>query len=118
MRKTEYGNTKEILKYSEFTGVPVTFDTASTAAVAEDGKKVVKAGTIVGGGFLENRSNKGVLAADGTIGAEGVVLYDIDVTDGPKGGSVVVEGYINLAKIPTAPTAAQKEALPRITFMN
>ncbi|MER2154777.1 MAG: hypothetical protein ABS917_11330 [Solibacillus sp.] len=117
MRKTEYGNTKEILKYSEFTGVPVTFDTASTAAVTEDGKKIVKAGTIVGGGFLETRSNKGVLAND-TVGAEGVVLYDIDVTDGPRGGSVVVEGYINLAKIPTAPTAAQKEALPRITFMN
>lgn len=115
MRKTEYTNNKEILKYSDFTGVPVTFDDTGISADAE-GKKIVKAGTIVGGGFLKDRTKKALKSTE-AVAAEGVVLYDVDVTHGPKGGSVVVEGYINLDKIPEAPTQAQEAALKKITFM-
>ena len=65
------------------------------------GRKVVKAGTIYP-------------ANDAT--AKGIVYKDVDVTNGPQPGSVIVEAYILEARLHTAPSAAAKTALTKITF--
>lgn len=47
--------------------------------------------------------------------AEGVLLYDVDVTNGPREGSMIIWGFVDLAK--TSPGAAGITALPNITFL-
>ena len=65
------------------------------------GRKVVKAGTIYP-------------ANDAT--AKGIVYKDVDVTNGPQPGAVIVEAYILEARLHTAPSAEAKTALTKITF--
>lgn len=66
-----------------------------------DGKKIVKAGTILP-------------ANDAT--AKGILYHDVDVTNGPQPGSLIVEGYVLEARLHTAPAATAKTALTKITF--
>ena len=65
------------------------------------GRKIVKAGTVYP-------------ANDGT--AKGIVYKDVDVTNGPQPGSLIVEAYILEARLHTAPSAEAKAALTKITF--
>lgn len=110
-----------ILKYygsGTWNAVPVMVDDTGVTPGA-DGRKIVPAGTFVGGTanpVLANRNEPVSVKNDNT--AEGVLLYSVDVTDGPVGTAMVTEGYIDLSKLPTAPTAAVIAALPKITFMN
>lgn len=67
----------------------------------ERGRKIVKAGTILP-------------ANDST--AEGILFTDVDVTEGPQPGALLVEGYVLEERLPVAPTADAKAALTKITF--
>lgn len=118
VRVTEYGNRKEILKFNDFVGTVVTVSNVGVTAV--EGKKIVKAGTIVGGKskpvllnpgeHVENKNTE-----EKADGAEGILLYDVDVTNGPREGSMVIYGYIDIAKMPDEPV--EEIILPKITFM-
>ena len=59
--------------------------------------------------------------AGGTDGnasaAEGVLLNDVDVTDGPAAGAMILSGYIARGKIPKSPVAETIAALPLIKFI-
>lgn len=123
-----YMSNKEILRVTDhYVGLPVAV--SDEGIVAEDGKKIVKAGTIIGGKsnpVLENTNELVVVkntqgGATGTAGAavdaEGVLLYDVDVTHGPAAGSMVVHGFIKLSKIPEAPVVDAKTALKQIIFV-
>lgn len=66
-----------------------------------DGRKIVPAGTVYP-------------ANDAT--ALGILHDDIDVTNGPQPGSVIVEGWILEARLPVAPAAAAKTAMKEIKF--
>ena len=115
-----YGNIKEVLKYNEFVSTPVSV-TDSGVSADSNGRKIVKAGTIVGGKTNSTLSTVGgdVVEDKNTsvkgVKAEGVLLYDVDVTNGPREGAMVISGFINLAKIPKAPDATV--TLPKIIFM-
>lgn len=100
IRVTNYSNTKEILKYDHYVAEAVVL-TQANATIA-DGKKIVKAGTILP-------------ANDAT--AKGIVLYDVDVTNGDEVGSLVIHGFIDKSKLPTEPDAAAITALPMIKFI-
>lgn len=50
--------------------------------------------------------------------AEGVTINDVDVTQGAQAVGVIVEGYINAARLPVAPTAEAITALKEIKFSN
>lgn len=114
----QYGNKKEILKFNEFVSTVVLVTDVGVSSV--NGKKIVKAGTIIGGkskSVLEN-INEPVEGKNTTVNApdaEGVLLYDVDVTDGPREGSMVIWGFIDLNKIPEAPV--EELDLPMIKFM-
>lgn len=117
VNKKTFGNDKTILLLSGFRALPVVVD--DTGVTAVNGEKIIKAGTIVGGVNGTNLANPTEMvkeqnsATDGAK-AEGVLLHDVDVTNGPGKGSMVIEGYIDLDKIPKAPDTTVD--LPKVTF--
>lgn len=117
--KTDYGTAKQILKFPDhYVSLAVMVSDEGVSTV--DGKKIVPAGTILGGGVLDDKS---VLAVKATStdeegsNAEGVLFNDVDVTHGPAGGALIIHGFINKDKIPTEPTAEEVAALNQITFL-
>lgn len=79
-----------------------TYQISDTGVTADaNGRKVVKSGTV----YPLN---------DAT--AVGIVYTDVDVTNGPQPGSLMVEGYVHEARLPVAPVAAAKTALKEIKF--
>ena len=119
VKTTSYGTEKTILIAPElaFT-IPVQVTNTGITADA-DGKKIIKAGTPIGGStnVLENRNTVLVVANGST--AQGVILHDVDVTAGQENATMVVAGYVDLNKIAAAdqPVADAKAALTKITFM-
>ncbi|NGP60066.1 hypothetical protein FLT15_17480 [Paenibacillus thiaminolyticus] len=113
--QTDYGNKKQILKFPDhYVNVAITVDNVGVTANS-DGKKIVPAGTIMGGGVLADPS---VLAKKSNDeNAEGVLFNDVDVTHGPASGALLIHGFIDLKKLPEAPDAAAVGALKQITFI-
>lgn len=66
-----------------------------------DGKKIVKAGTIL----PENNNT-----------AKGILLEDVDVTSGDAIGSLIEDGFILKDRLPVAPDPQAITALKKITF--
>ena len=84
------------------------------------GKKIIPAGTVVGGvnSFLEDPQAILSIGQDAT--AQGVVEHDIDVTAGNATGTVIIFGFVNTARIPnvTISDDAKKALTGKITFFN
>ncbi|MEK3722303.1 hypothetical protein [Paenibacillus sp. FSL H8-0034] len=118
--ETTYTNTwKQILKFPDhYVTLAVMVDDTGIAANA-DGKKIVPAGTIIGNGILTDLTKKAKKAVTtiGVSNAEGVLFNDVDVTLGPAPGAMLIHGFIDLAKIPTAPAVEEIAALKQITFL-
>lgn len=129
---TSYLSSKEILKFPKhFVAVGVTVSDSGITANS-DGKKIVPAGTIVGGtgganavlanntvAVTEHNTQAGATGTAGAgVDAEGVLLEDVDVTYGSNNGSMVIHGFIGLDSLPSAPCADAVTALKgRIVFM-
>lgn len=73
-------------------------------AVTENGRKLVKAGTPLSGD-LTARETAFVAAADSSAPAVGVLLHDVDVTDGDANGSLLIWGFVNMDRLDTATAA-------------
>lgn len=73
-------------------------------SVTENGRKLVKAGTPLNGD-LTARETAFKAAADTTAPAVGVLLHDVDVTDGDANGSLLIWGFVNLDRLDTATAA-------------
>lgn len=67
----------------------------------ENGKKIVKSGT--------------VFPANGAT-AEGLVLHDTDVSNGPAVGAILTHGYVIESRLPEEVSAEAKTALKLISF--
>lgn len=85
-----------------------------------DGKKIIKAGTPVGNlttDVLLDRTAVLISTNDSTNGAksQGVLVHDVDVTNGNATGTVAFMGVIDLAKTDVIVNSAV--VLPRIIFM-
>jgi hypothetical protein len=102
---------KEILKFPDHAvALAVTVGDAGVVANA-DGKKIVPAGTILGGGFLASETATAVKT--NATGAQGVLF----VTYGPAPGAAIIHGFIDLDKLPEAPAAAAVTELNMIKFI-
>lgn len=115
---TDYGNKKEILKFPDhYVALAVTVD--DTGITAVNGKKIVPAGTIVGNGILtdETKLAKKAVTTGGNSNAEGILLNDVDVTNGPASGAMVIHGFIKLSVLPASPAAEETAALKQIVFI-
>lgn len=120
--ETTYGNPhKTITKFADhYVNLSVTVSDAGVAANA-DGKKIVPAGTILGGGFIASETALAVKATSAgeplASNAEGVLFHDVDVTNGPAPAAVLIHGFVHIDSLPTAPTAEEAAALNMIKFI-
>ncbi len=118
-KETRYTNKKEILKFPDhYVNLAITVSDAGVTANAE-GKKIVPAGTILGGGVLEDDTIDAVKATTttGVSNAEGLLFNDTDVTYGPAPGALLIHGFVDLGKLPVEPTDEEKAALKQVTFI-
>lgn len=82
----------------------VSIQVAKAAGVVEGGKTIVKAGTPLNGD-LTARGTAFVAAADTTAPAVGILLHDVDVTNGPANGTLLIWGFVNLNRVDSATAA-------------
>lgn len=132
--ETTYANSqKSIIKFPDhYVAMPVMLDESAIGLSADsEGKKILPAGTIIGGagstntilgntGILANKNNTAVATtnAHSAADAEGVLMFDVDLTNGDAPGTMLIHGFVNLDKLPEAPIAAAITALAgRITFL-
>lgn len=95
-------------------------------SVTRDGKKIVPAGTPLSGD-LTARGTAFVKAKDATSAgndgkaATGILLHDVDVTNGDNNGTLLIWGFVDLTKLDSATaaliTATRKSEIPNITFL-
>lgn len=89
------------------------------AAVTENGRKIVKAGTPLAGDLTA----RGTAFAKATgSNAVGVLLHDVDVTEGDGNGTLLIWGFVDLNKVDSTTaaliTAEVKTALKGgVTFL-
>lgn len=70
----------------------------TVGTTGEDGRKIVKAGTPLNGD-LTARDTAFVAAKDTSNPAVGVLLHDVDVTDGNANGTLLIWGFVNLNRM-------------------
>lgn len=95
-------------------------------SVTRDGKKIVPAGTPLSGD-LTARGTAFVQAKDATSAgndgkaATGILLHDVDVTNGDNNGTLLIWGFVDLTKLDSTTaaliTATRKSELKNITFL-
>lgn len=119
--KETYGNKNQILFAVEHqVSMGIVVDT--TCGVAENGRKIAKAGTPVTGN-LDERTTAFTPAATttGASNAVGILLHDVDVTDDDNNGTVLLFGFVNTNRIDETTkakiTVEVKAALPMIKFV-
>lgn len=95
---------------------------ANTGVTADsEGRKIIKAGTPVGGttSVLATRNTVLTVTNSSSTGAnaQGVLRHDVDVTAGNANATMIVRGEVDESKCPTIASEA-KEALVHIIFVN
>lgn len=120
--RTSYGNINQILVNTEFqlsVGVVV----SSALGVADGAKSIAKAGTPVTGS-LDARTTPftAAVTASGASNAVGVLLHDVDVTNGNANGTLLIFGFVNTNRLESTVqaliTSEVKTALnAKVTFL-
>ena len=102
-KSQDYSTGKQILVFPDhYVCVAHTFAKDDAAAITEDGRKIIKAGTI----YPTNDAS-----------AKGIVFNDMDVTNGDATGALLIHGFVKTAALTATPAAAAKTALKMIEFM-
>ena len=120
VKSKSYGNEKQILIAPEL-AFSIGCLVGNTGVDADsNGRKIIKAGTPVGGS-TSVLTNRQTVLTKGAENAQGVVLHDVDVTNGDGRATLVIAGYVDLYKVDddvksiiTSATAT----LSRIVFLN
>ena len=107
IQKTSYpNNPKQImLADSQMVSFPVVLANTEVTA-GSDGRKILRAGTPIAGNiearntaFTKAKSSTGGEPSVTTSNAVGILLHDVDVTDGNNNGIVVLFGFVDLEKL-------------------
>lgn len=88
--------------------------------VAENGKKIIKAGTPVGGATSTLVDSTAVLTKVDGATVQGVLLFDVDVTEGNANGALLIWGFVNELRLDTdveVPEAVKEALDGKVTFM-
>lgn len=127
VRRGTFDVGKEILRHKDFTAIPVMLDGTLTvdekSVVLDQGRKIVKAGTLLmgkAGAILEGENTAVVFDSSNLeeLEVEGVLRYDVDITDGEREVSMVIRGEVYEEKLPEALTPEVRAALAtRILFI-
>ena len=119
--KEPYGNKNQMLFAVEHqVSMGIVVDT--TCGVAENGRKIAKAGTPVTGNLDERTTAfTPAVTTTGASNAVGILLHDVDVTDDDNNGTVLLFGFVNTNRIDETTkakiTTEVKAALPMIKFV-
>lgn len=94
---------------------------SNTGVATTNGRKIIPAGTPLGGATsaLEDRTAVLSVTNSASTGAtsQGILRYDVDVTNGNANATLIVMGAVDSSKCPTIdPTV--KTALTDIVFQN
>ena len=122
MPKTFFGNT-EVLHNTPYEAISVLVDKTTTGTVVENGRTILKAGAIlsgVGGSIFEDRTKKVKVETNPSEAAyvDGILLYDVDVTEKDAVASLVYRGTLREDKIGTGTVDANvKNKLSHIQFV-
>ncbi|MCO4605159.1 hypothetical protein MK525_03305 [Streptococcus gallolyticus subsp. gallolyticus] len=122
MSKTFFGNA-EILHNTPYEAISVLVDKTTTGTVVENGRKVLKAGAILSGdgaSIFEDRTKKVKVEANATEATyvDGILLYDVDVTDKDAVATLVYRGTLREDKVNGGTVDANVKAkLPHIQFV-
>lgn len=123
MKHSKIQFNKEILHNLDFEAISVTVDKATTGTEVINNKKILKAGTIISGdgaSIFEDRTKKvKKLTNDATTTyVDGVLLYDVDLTDGDSVGTCVYKGTLREDKVNGGSVEANvKSKLSHIKFV-
>lgn len=115
--KKLFGNA-EIFHNLPYEAISVTVDKSTTGTVTENARTILKAGTLVAGdgaSIFDNRTKKVKANAETP---DGVLLYDVDVTEDDAVASLVYRGTLREDKVNggIVPEGA-KTALKHIQFV-
>lgn len=118
MKSTKYGADKNILIAPELAHT-VGCIVGNTGVEADsEGRKIVKAGTPVGGTVDVLIERQTVLTtcntAENGANAQGLLLHDVDVTEGNANATLIVAGVVDTAKLDVTIVDAAKNALTKI----
>ena len=115
--KKLFGNA-EILHNLPYEAISVTVDKTTTGTVTENARKILKAGTLLAGDGASIFADRSKKVKANTEGPDGVLLYDVDVTEGDATASLVYRGTLREDKVNggTVPEGA-KTALKHIQFV-
>lgn len=112
-----YETPKDILfLLDDYTAITVNVSATGVSAGA-DGRKIVRAGTVIGGGVIADPTTDAVAADGVSVAAEGILYHDVDVTDGVSVGTMIIRGVIDGAKLPAEVTPVQKAQLKNIVII-
>ena len=103
MRKTVLDTSQTQPIYKVDYAVPVTVAKTATVFEVIGNRKIVRAGTIVSSTKNLMEANQGKVLTDNTKG-KGILIADIDITDGDAIGTALVRGIVFAERIPNAPT--------------
>ena len=120
IKKTTYGGPVQIL-FNVQNQMSVGIRVDDAYSVTRDGRKIVPAGTPMSGD-LTARTTSFVKAVDTTNPATGVLLHDVDVTEGDGNGTLLIWGFVDVNKVDSATaaliTATRKTELAgKVTFL-
>ena len=110
-----HGTNRKTILVDEFNSTALSCVVANTGVEAVNGKKIIKAGTPVTGDLTDRNTP---FTVDKT-GANpvGVILHDVDVTDGNANSQVVIFGFIDISKLDDEVVGIITTAAPKLTMI-
>lgn len=123
MKTTKPGTSAEILHNLPYEAISVTVDKTTTGTVSENGRKILKAGTLLAGDgasiFADRTKKVKKLTNDAAAEyVDGILLTDVDVTDGDASAALVYRGTIREDRCNGGTVDANVKAkLPHVQFV-
>ena len=106
--KAEFGNRKQILANVEHQ-VSIGCVVAQALGVTVGSQRIAKAGTPISVDLMATQTP--AVLATATVEMTGVLLHDVDVTNGNNNGTVLLFGFVNVNRIDTDVQALVNTAL-------
>jgi hypothetical protein len=122
VKKTTYNEVELDVLLNPDNAFEIGVQVGDTGVIAnEEGRKIIKAGTPVGGtvSALKVRNTVLTIANSSSAGAnaQGVLRHDVDVTNGVANATLIVRGEVDSSKCPVIAAEAEN-ALVHIIFVN
>lgn len=122
VKKTAYNEVELDVLLNPDNAFEIGVQVGNTGVSADiNGKKIIKAGTPVGGSVKVLKTRNAVLSVTNTSSnggqAQGVLRHDVDVTNGVANATLIVRGEVDSSKCPTI-VAEAENVLTHIIFVN